>query len=48
MTDLSVAGNCLFRTTMEPVLPDTPMRDWSILTTIENFVSKNGPSVGGH
>jgi hypothetical protein len=22
------------------------MRGWSILTTIENFVGKNGPSVG--
>ena len=31
---------------MEPVLPNTPMRGWSILTTIENLVSKNGPSVG--
>jgi hypothetical protein len=31
---------------MEPVLPQTPMRGWSILTTIENSFSRNGPSVG--
>ena len=30
---------------MEQVLPKTPMRGWSILTTIENLVHKNGPSV---
>src|SRR4029453_18200363 len=26
--------------------PNTPMRGWSILTTIENSFSRNGPSVG--
>jgi hypothetical protein len=31
---------------MESVLPQTPMRGWSILTTIENSFSRNDPSVG--
>src|SRR6185436_2571761 len=45
-TDLSVADNCLFGTAMKPVLPQIPMRGWSILTTTENSFSRNGPSVG--
>ena len=32
---------------MEPVLPNTPMRGWSILTTIENFVQQERPQCGG-
>ena len=47
ITDLSVADNCLFGTAMEPVLPQTPMRGRSILTTIENSFSKKAP-VWGH
>jgi len=46
ITDLSVADNCFIRTAMEPVLPNTPVRGWSILTTIEKFIQQNGPSVG--
>ena len=43
---ISLSPVTAIRTAMEPVLPNTPMRGWSILTNIENFVqSKNGPSV---
>jgi hypothetical protein len=31
---------------MEPVLPQIPMRGWSILTTIENFVQQERPQCG--
>jgi hypothetical protein len=37
ITDLSVADNCLFGTAMEPVLPQIPMRGWSILLTSEKL-----------
>jgi hypothetical protein len=47
ITDLSVADNCLFRTAMEPVCPNTPMRGWSILTTIEDFIQQERPQCGG-
>jgi hypothetical protein len=32
---------------MEPVLPNTPMRGWSILTTTENFIQQERPQCGG-
>jgi hypothetical protein len=32
---------------MEPVLPNTPMRGWSILTTIENLIQQERPQCGG-
>src|SRR5258705_7884332 len=32
---------------MEPVLPNTPMRGWSILTTIENVIQQERPQCGG-
>jgi hypothetical protein len=32
-------------TAMETVLPQSIKPGWSILTTIENFVGRNGPSV---
>jgi hypothetical protein len=35
------------RTAMAPVLPNTPMRGWSILTTIENLFQQERPQCGG-
>jgi hypothetical protein len=32
---------------MEPVCPNTPMRGWSILTTIEDFIQQERPQCGG-
>ena len=43
---LPISDNPLW-TAMEPALPNTPMRGWSILTTIENFIQQERPQCGG-
>jgi hypothetical protein len=45
ITDLSVADSRL-ADAMEPVLPNTPARGWSILITMENFVQQEWPQCG--
>jgi hypothetical protein len=32
---------------VKPILPNTPVLGWSILTTIENFVQQERPQCGG-
>ena len=47
ITDLSVADNCLFGRRWRQSCPNIPMRRWSILTTIENFIWQERPQCGG-